>query len=81
MLPLDWRSHRSFFYGCWDPSAAILLACSIAFNYCSGVLIHRFEEKPVWQKSVLGFAIAGNVALLAYYKYWFPLVGWLVVQI
>jgi alginate O-acetyltransferase complex protein AlgI len=68
------------FYGFWNPSSTVLLAVSIAFNFGSGVLIHRSEDKPVWQKAVLGLAVAGNVLLLAYYKYWFPLAGWLGAQ-
>jgi alginate O-acetyltransferase complex protein AlgI len=68
------------FYGCWNPSSLLLLAVSVAFNFCCGVLIHRDEEKPARQKTVLGLAIAANVLLLAYYKYWFPLAGWLGAQ-
>ncbi|MFO1109713.1 MAG: MBOAT family O-acyltransferase [Bradyrhizobium sp.] len=69
------------FYGFWNPSAVILLATSIAFNFGSGFLIHRYEKRPPLQRAVLGLAVGGNILLLAYYKYWFVLAGWLGAQL
>ena len=69
------------FYGIWNASSVILLISSIAFNFCSGALIHRYGGKPFWQKVVLGTAIVSNILLLAYYKYWFNLAGWLGAQL
>jgi D-alanyl-lipoteichoic acid acyltransferase DltB (MBOAT superfamily) len=69
------------FYGFWNPSAVILLVTSIAFNFCSGVLIHRYKKRLSLQRTVLGLAVAGNILLLAYYKYWLVLAGWLGAQL
>jgi alginate O-acetyltransferase complex protein AlgI len=52
------------FYGAWEPYYVLLIVGSIAFNYAAATRIARTRSR--W---VLAFAIAANIALLAYYKY------------
>jgi len=60
-----------FFYGYWNIKYLPLLLGSITYNYFIGWLLAgtRQEEKSRRRKAVLITGIAGNVALLAYYKY------------
>jgi alginate O-acetyltransferase complex protein AlgI len=53
-----------FFYGWWNIQYVPLLAGSILFNYGMGQAIHLTRSR-----AVLTFAIAVNLALLAYCKY------------
>jgi len=82
VLPLSWllmpRGHRwrpfivvaSFvFYSAWDWRFVFLLAASIAWNHVFAVAIHR-RTRPAARKRLLLAAIAGNVALLGYFKYY-----------
>ena len=54
------------FYGWWNPDNLPILACSVAFNFAIGYLIHRY---PAYGKPLLIFGIACDLAALAYYKY------------
>lgn len=54
-----------FFYGWWNPAYLGLMTASILYNYTCGLLLAR----PGASKGLLGLAIAGNLALLGYYKY------------
>jgi alginate O-acetyltransferase complex protein AlgI len=60
-----------FFYGYWNPAYVGLLLGSIACNYLMGVRIAkaavRAEDKK--KKRLLIFALAANLSLLVYYKY------------
>ena len=54
-----------FFYGYWNPAFLPLLVGSILFNYATGrALGSRYRTK-----GLLVFAIAVNLALIAYFKY------------
>jgi alginate O-acetyltransferase complex protein AlgI len=81
VLPLSWllmpRGERwrpfivaaSFvFYSAWDWRFVLLLAASIVWNQLFGQAIHR-RERPRERKLLLAGAVAGNLALLAYFKY------------
>ena len=71
-LAAAWLAAASlFFYGWWNPLYVGLLALSICFNYLCGVAIAR-SAAPIGsgaRKRLLIFAVAVNLAVLAYYKY------------
>jgi alginate O-acetyltransferase complex protein AlgI len=82
VLPLSWllmpRGERwrpfiiasSFvFYSAWDWRFVFLLAVSIVWNYVLALAIHRRRD-PRGRKRLLIAAIAGNVAILGYFKYY-----------
>uniref|UniRef100_UPI001F270E92 MBOAT family O-acyltransferase n=1 Tax=Ferriphaselus sp. R-1 TaxID=1485544 RepID=UPI001F270E92 len=60
-----------FFYGYWNPAYVGLLLGSIAFNYTLGVWIAQAgaRQQHRRQRHLLVFAIAADLALLAYFKY------------
>ncbi len=81
VLPLSWvlmpRGERwrpfivaaSFvFYSAWDWRFVLLLAASIVWNQAFALAIHRRAEKRA-RKRLLALAIAGNIAVLGYFKY------------
>ena len=55
-----------FFYAWWDPRYLPLILGSIAFNFAIGRLL---RGQPARAKLVLACGIAGNLALLAVFKY------------
>jgi D-alanyl-lipoteichoic acid acyltransferase DltB (MBOAT superfamily) len=82
VLPLSWllmpRGERwrpfivvaSFvFYSTWDWRFVFLLAVSIAWNHLFALAIHRRTDART-RKTLLAVALAGNVALLGYFKYY-----------
>ena len=79
----SWLSLVSlFFYAYWNPKYLFLLAGSILFNFAMSRVIVRASSdraKSTW----LVTAIAGNLVLLFWFKYLFPLLsfatseGWL----
>src|ERR1700728_1736109 len=60
-----------FFYGWWNPPFVLLLLCSIAANYALGQRILRLaraaRRSPARRWLIAG--IAGNLALLGWFKY------------
>jgi D-alanyl-lipoteichoic acid acyltransferase DltB (MBOAT superfamily) len=56
-----------FFYGWWSPPYLLLLGASIAVNHALGLALLR--SSGTRQRWLLIGGIAGNLALLAYYKY------------
>lgn len=52
------------FYSYWNIRYLPLLIFSILFNFCMGSAIERYKEKKL-----IYFGIAGNLALLGYFKY------------
>ncbi|MCC7427030.1 MAG: MBOAT family protein [Alphaproteobacteria bacterium] len=57
------------FYGWWEISYILLLVGSIAGNYALGLVFIRDIATGARRQLVLGFGIAGNLALLGYFKY------------
>src|SRR3954471_14323573 len=57
-----------FFYGWWSPAYVGLLLGSTIFNYAAGIAI--VHAPPRLKKPALVAAIAGDLLVLAYYKYW-----------
>jgi alginate O-acetyltransferase complex protein AlgI len=81
VLPLSWllmpRGERwrpfiiaaSFvFYSAWDWRFVFLLAASIVWNQYFALAIHRRTAKRT-RKRLLAVAVAGNLAVLGYFKY------------
>jgi alginate O-acetyltransferase complex protein AlgI len=58
-----------FFYGWWDPRYLLLLVASILFNYAVGTAIARRPREAGGRRLLLILGIAGDLALLGYFKY------------
>ncbi len=58
-----------FFYGWWNPRYLLLLVASILFNYAIGTAIARRPRQAQARRLLLIFGIAGDLALLGYFKY------------
>ena len=60
------------FYAWGSPRYVLLLILSILFNYFSGLLIsqQKQEEDPAGAKRTLISAVAVNLLLLGFFKYW-----------
>jgi alginate O-acetyltransferase complex protein AlgI len=58
-----------FFYGYWNPVYLPLIFSSILFNYFIGFLLNRNTSAMPASKRLLVIGIAGNLILLAYFKY------------
>ena len=60
-----------FFYGWWNPHYLALIGGSVVFNYTLGVFIAnaRTARRPRQARGLLAGGVAGNLGLLAYYKY------------
>ena len=54
------------FYAFGDPAHLLLLLGSVLFNYAAGLLAARSWR---WSRLVLWAAVAGNLGVLAFYKY------------
>jgi alginate O-acetyltransferase complex protein AlgI len=69
ILAAAWLTAASLvFYGWWSPVYVGLLALSIFFNYACGVMIARAGTRKS-KKRLLIFSVAGNLAVLGYFKY------------
>ncbi len=82
VLPLSWllmprgERWRPFiiassyvFYSAWDWRFVFLLAFSTVWNQVFALAIHKRTESRA-RKTLLAAAVAGNLALLAYFKYY-----------
>jgi alginate O-acetyltransferase complex protein AlgI len=66
------------FYSFWEPWFVIILLGSITWNFSIGAWIYRLDESRDRQRlTVLWLGIIGNLLILSYYKYLFPLLGFL----
>ena len=71
-----------FFYGYWNPKYLFLLGASILLNFIASRVIARVASERA-KTTALVAAITGNLLLLFWFKYLFPLlhffhgVGWL----
>src|SRR4051812_4461514 len=57
-----------FFYGWWNPAYVWLLFGSTVFNFAAGMAIVHAPE--TLKRPALAGAIAADLLVLAYYKYW-----------
>lgn len=60
-----------FFYGWWNPAYVLLLLMSIVFNFFIGNGIAHAHASAAYRhaKAMLIIGVAGDLGLLAYYKY------------
>ncbi len=58
-----------FFYGYWNPVYIPLILGSILFNYAVGFTLIRKRSHLILSRWVLIVGIAGNLSLLAFFKY------------
>ena len=73
---IGWLAAASLaFYSYWNKAFLLLLLASMAFNFACARAISRTGENRARQRAILWSGIAGNLALLCYYKYWFPLLN------
>ncbi len=73
-----WLCLASFvFYGWWNPAFVLLLVGSIAFNYSLSLFLTDRDGEDRQQTILVAAGIAANLLLLGYYKYLFPLLGFL----
>jgi len=73
---LGWLAAVSLvFYSYWNKDFLLLLFGSMVFNFLCGQTIARLSYRAWWQRTFLWVGIAGNLALLCYYKYWFSLLN------
>jgi alginate O-acetyltransferase complex protein AlgI len=63
------------FYAVWRREFLWLLGGSVLFNYMCARLIARFKDRDRLQSAMLWIGISGNLLLLFYYKYLFPLLS------
>ena len=73
-----WLCLASFvFYGWWNPAFLLLLIGSIAFNYSLSLFLADRDGEDHRQTLLITAGVAANLLLLGYYKYLFPLLGFL----
>ena len=58
-----------YFYAAWRPEFTLLLLVSSVFNYGAALLIDHFKHRAQ-RLAVLWIAIAANLGLLGYFKYY-----------
>ena len=58
-----------FFYGWGEPVYLLLMVGNILINYLSGLWIHRCRARGKNPAGVLVFAVAANLLILGYFKY------------
>jgi D-alanyl-lipoteichoic acid acyltransferase DltB (MBOAT superfamily) len=68
------------FYAAWNPAFLILLVASVVMNYAFSLLLLHFLERPRLKSAILAFAVVVNLSALFYFKYLFPLLGWLATH-
>ena len=61
-------SISAFFYGCWKPWYLILVALSTLLSYVVGIFLDRTDD-PRRRKTLLVIGVAGDLLLLATFKY------------
>ena len=55
------------FYGWWDPRFVVLLLAQAAISWAAATVYLTTDRRP---HAVIFLAIAGNIAVLAFFKYW-----------
>lgn len=58
-----------FYYGYWNPVYVLLILISISFNFAIGFVLARGCEPSPRRKALTALGLAGNLGLLAYFKY------------
>ena len=73
-MPKTWRAGKNgllmvaslLFYGWGEPVYILLMLCSITLNWCAGLCVWKMRSA---KKFVLAGAVAANLLLLGYFKY------------
>jgi alginate O-acetyltransferase complex protein AlgI len=65
------------FYAYWRPAFLLLLLASVLFNYALARLIGRRIPTGISSRLLLYVGIAGNLSVLCYCKYLFPMLNWI----
>lgn len=58
-----------FFYGYGEPKSLLVMVVSILMNYTLGLLVARFRDNKTAAKLVVALGVAGNLAVIGYFKY------------
>src|SRR5271169_3353436 len=75
---ISWLAVMSLvFYAYWRPAFLVLLLASVAMNYGFSRCLWRFREQPRMQLWLLTLGVTANLAILAYFKYFFPLLNFI----
>lgn len=69
------------FYAWWDWRFTSLLAGSSLLNYLAGLAVVRAEGRPILRRIIIGLAIAANLGVLAFFKYFDFFLGNLAVAL
>ena len=70
----------SYFYMCFVPIYILILALTIGVDYAAGLAIERTRGRA--RKTALGFSLAANIGVLAFFKYYGFLAGnWAAVAV
>jgi len=73
---VGWLAMASLvFYAYWNKGFLLLLLGSIVFNFFCAQVIARASSSSGRGRRILWAGVAGNLTLLCYYKYWFPLLN------
>jgi len=73
---LSWLAFISIvFYGMWRVTFVPLLLTSILFNYGCALWMVNSSDAPTRRRRLLVLGIVGNVSLLVFYKYLFPIMA------
>ena len=71
--PVRWKlamlAASYVFYAAWDARFVLLLLCATVFNQVMGVAIHGAED-GVRRRRRVRLAVAGNLAILGWFKYY-----------
>lgn len=59
-----------YFYMCWNPEYALLMATSTVITYLSGLFISK-GKRDISRRIMVGISFALNLAILFYFKYFY----------
>lgn len=69
------------FYSYWNPWFLLVLLVSIGWNFLVGTWIFALDERRGRARlAVLWLGIVGDLLLLSYYKYFFPVLGFMATR-
>ena len=74
LLPQRWRwlwllAASCFFYMWFIPQYILILAATIAIDYAAGLLMERWNDRPLWRRWCLVASVVSTCAVLFVFKY------------
>lgn len=57
------------FYGWGEPVYIVIMLFSTVFDYANGIFLERYDNKAWARKTILWVSVAGNLAILCFFKY------------